>query len=69
MIGVSCKDKMNCWLNKIFEIPVDAGWPYDNASTHLTKEDSYSTELISNLGYFIINNQQDAALSSLLFTA
>jgi hypothetical protein len=25
MIGVSCKDKMNCWLNKIFEIPVDAG--------------------------------------------
>jgi hypothetical protein len=25
MMEVSCKDKMNCWENERFKIPVDAG--------------------------------------------
>jgi hypothetical protein len=52
MMEVSCKDKMNCWENERFKIPVDAGWPCENASTLMTKETSCSTELIYNLGFY-----------------
>jgi len=49
---VSCKDKMNRWENKRFEIPVDAGRPHENASTLMTKETYCSTELIYSLGFY-----------------
>jgi hypothetical protein len=52
MMEVSCKDKMNCWENKRFEIPVDAGRPCENAFTLMTRETYCSTELIYNLGVY-----------------